>query len=102
MAEAYFDVNPTDAEIKAARYALWEMGCLEWKLDISQLDIYKFFHDRKDKVIVVNASRRLGKTYALVIMAFEQCLQQERSVVKFIQLNNRTFLLKTLLKCHND
>jgi Terminase large subunit, T4likevirus-type, N-terminal len=85
MAEAYFDVNPTDAEIKAARYALWEMGCLEWKLDISQLDIYKFFHDRKDKVIVVNASRRLGKTYALVIMAFEQCLQQERSVVKFIQ-----------------
>lgn len=78
--------NITDDQIKEARHALWEIGCLEWKLGKTQLEIYNFFHSKiKDKLIVVNASRRLGKTFALVIMAFEQCLQHERSVIKLIQ-----------------
>lgn len=75
----------TDDEIKEARNLLWEVGCLEWKLTITQKKIYDFFHGRTDKTIVVNAARRLGKSYALIIFAIEQCLQNPNSIVKFLQ-----------------
>lgn len=75
----------SDNDIKEARYALWEMGCLEWKLTPTQQKIYDFFHGRTDKTIIVNASRRLGKSFLLVIMAFEECLKNPGSVVKFLQ-----------------
>ena len=75
----------SDSEIKEARNLLWELGCLEWKLSPTQKKMYDFFHSRTDKTIVFNAARRLGKSYVLVIMAFEQCLQHPDSVVKFLQ-----------------
>ena len=58
---------------------------LEWKLDVTQKKIYDFFKGRKEKTIVVNASRRLGKSYALIIVAFEQALQHPKSIIKFLQ-----------------
>jgi hypothetical protein len=75
----------SDDEIKEARLKLWEMGCLEWKLTPTQQKIYDFFHSRTDKIIVVNASRRLGKSFLLVVMAFEECLKNPGSIVKFLQ-----------------
>lgn len=104
------DSVPSDSAIKEARHALWQMGCLEWKLGVTQKKIYDFFHDKiKDKIIVINASRRLGKTFALVIMAFEQCLQQERSIVKLIQpeakmirTNVRPIIDEILVDCPLD
>lgn len=77
--------NVTDDQIKEARNLLWEAGCLEWKLTITQKKLYDFFHSRSDKTIVINAARRLGKSYALVVMAIEKCLQKPNSVVKFLQ-----------------
>lgn len=77
--------NLTDDQIKQARQMLWEIGCLEWKLQVTQKKIYDFFHGKIDKTIVVNAARRLGKSYVLVIMAFEQCLRYPNSIVKFLQ-----------------
>lgn len=76
---------PSDEEILEARTALWKMGILQWKLDVTQTKIYDFFHSTTDKTIVVNASRRLGKTYGLMVMAMEMCLQNPGSIVKFIQ-----------------
>lgn len=54
----------TDDQIREARAKLWEMGILNWKLDTTQSEIYGFYKDKKDKVIVINASRRLGKCIA--------------------------------------
>lgn len=75
----------SDDQIKQARAMLWEIGCLEWKLLTTQKKIYDFFHGKIDKTIVINAARRLGKSYVLVIMAFEQCLRYPNSIVKFLQ-----------------
>lgn len=79
------DTTYTDDEIKQARVKLWELGMLEWKLDITQKKIYDFFKGKKEKTIVINASRRLGKSYALIIIAFEQALQHPKSIIKFLQ-----------------
>lgn len=79
------DNSVTDDDIKEARYRLWEMGCLEWKLTPTQKKMYDFFHERTDMITVYNASRRLGKSFLLVIMAFEQCLKSPGSIVKFLQ-----------------
>lgn len=75
----------SDSQIKQARQMLWEIGCLEWKLSATQKKIYDFFHGKIDKTIVINAARRLGKSYVLVVMAFEQCLKYPNSIVKFLQ-----------------
>lgn len=75
----------TDDNIKEARFRLWDMGCLEWKLSPTQKKIYDFYHGKNSKTIVINASRRLGKSYALVILAFEACLKTPGSIVKFLQ-----------------
>lgn len=84
-AEAHSEAYPSDEEILQARAELWKMGNLQWKLDVTQKDIYDYYHGKTDKTIVINASRRLGKTYLLFIMALEQCLNFPNSIVKFIQ-----------------
>lgn len=84
-AEAFSEAYPSDEDILEARAQLWKMGNLQWKLDVTQKDIYDYYHGKKDKTIVINASRRLGKTYLLFIMALEQCLNFPNSIVKFIQ-----------------
>jgi len=79
--------NPivTDKDIKEARARLWAMGILEWKLDITQKKIYDFYNENPNKTITINASRRLGKSYLLTIMAIEQCIKKPKSIVKFLQ-----------------
>lgn len=96
----------TDFEIIEARSRLWEMGCLTWKLSPTQREIYDFFHDRTDKTIVVNASRRLGKTYGLILMMMEQCIKVPGSIVKFLQpevkmirINIRPLFDEILIDC---
>jgi hypothetical protein len=99
--------NYTDTDIREARNRLWEMGCLVWKLSPTQLEIYNFFHGKPtDKTIVVNASRRLGKTFALIIMMMEQCIKFPGSIVKFLQpkvnmirINIRPLFDEVLIDC---
>lgn len=74
-----------DLEIREARNRLWEQGCLVWKLSKTQKEIYDFYHGVLDKIVVINASRRLGKTFALIIIMMEQCLQKPNSHVSFLQ-----------------
>lgn len=84
--ELPFDPNYyTDADIKEARHRLWKMSTLEWKFSITQKKIYDFFHAEYNKIIVVNASRRLGKSYGLAILAIEECLKYDNIIVKFLQ-----------------
>jgi hypothetical protein len=97
-------------EILEARHRLWFMGDLSWKLDATQKKIYAFFKDEcKEKVVTVNASRRLGKSFALAIIAIEQCLQRPGSIVKMLQpeqkmvrMNIRPIMDKILRDCPPD
>lgn len=75
----------TDKQVREARARLWHMGILEWKLDITQKKLYDFYNGNTDKTIVINCSRRLGKSYFLTILALEQCLKVPKSIVKFLQ-----------------
>ena len=78
--------NPDSKLVLEARAILWNAGSLEWKLDTTQKSLYNFFWDKlKEKVIVVNASRRLGKSYFLITLALEQCIKYPKSIVKYIQ-----------------
>lgn len=61
------------------------MGVLEWKLDATQKKIYDFFKNNESKTTIITASRRLGKSYILTVIAVEKCLQEPKSIVKFIQ-----------------
>lgn len=75
----------SEIQIREARNRLWKMGRLEWKLSGTQLILYHFYHDRKNHTIVVNASRRLGKSYFLITLALEQCIKFPGSTVQYIQ-----------------
>ena len=76
----------TDDDIKEARHKLWNQGILYWKLDTTQRKLYDFYKGHKEKTTVINCSRRLGKSYMLIILAFEQALQHPKSIIKFLQL----------------
>lgn len=71
-------------QIREARFELWYQGILEWKFTLTQKKIYDFYLSRGEKTIVINCARRLGKTYLLTLMAIEQCLKQDNSIVKFL------------------
>lgn len=86
----------TDADIREARARLWQEGILHWKLDITQKKIYDFYHSSLERIIVVNASRRLGKSYMLLVMVLELCIKNPGSVIKYIQPT--TGMLRTNLK----
>lgn len=76
---------PATITKKEAIKQLWEAGCLYWKLDSNQESIYKFLEDNESKICIVSCSRRNGKSFMLVLMAFEYCLRNPGTIVKFIQ-----------------
>lgn len=47
--------------INQAREKLWRKGNLEWKFSATQKKINDYFKDNKNKILVLSASRRLGK-----------------------------------------
>lgn len=75
----------TDAEIYAAREQLWRQGNLDWKLSPPQLRMKEEFEKCEKRQFVVNAGRRVGKTYWLTILALQQCIKHPKSNVKFFQ-----------------
>lgn len=77
--------GPTLKEIKKAREELWRMGSLEWKLKSHQKEMYKFYHEKPDKIIVINCSRQIGKSVFLGVIALEQCVNHPNSIVKLLQ-----------------
>jgi len=102
-------IKGKDKEILEARHKLWRMGVLEWKLDTTQKELYHFFHDNSHKVTVWTASRRLGKSFALTILALEQCIKEPKSIVKFIQpeqkmirMNIRPVMDEIIEDCPDD
>src|SRR5271166_3564135 len=78
---------------EAAKETLWKKGILIFKLHSAQKEIYNSFYNAEHKTNVWLLSRRFGKTYALCVLALEQCIRKPNSIVKFlsptkIQVNN--------------
>lgn len=69
--------------VEAAQELLWHKGVLHWLLKPVQKDLYQSYVDCKNKIIVWNCSRRLGKSYSLCIIALETCLKKPNSLVKY-------------------
>jgi PBSX family phage terminase large subunit len=69
--------------LSQAREALWTSGVLTWKLRTHQTRLYESYKNCKDKIIVWNCSRRLGKSSVLCLLALETCLKKPNSLVKY-------------------
>jgi hypothetical protein len=63
--------------------AAWEAGLLSWKLDSNQDGIYQHIFSCGRKRYVLNCSRRLGKTFLLVLIAIEFALKHKKAKIKF-------------------
>lgn len=68
---------------KQARDLLWEQGTIVWKLDANQKELYNLSVNNPKKTSVWLCSRRLGKSYALCVIAIEACLKQKNAIVKY-------------------
>ncbi|MDW8347317.1 MAG: terminase family protein [Bacteroidia bacterium] len=64
--------------------ALWYKGNLSYKLHDAQKDMYKFVREHHEQILVIGASRRLGKSYFLLTLAFEECLRKPNAIVKYV------------------
>ncbi len=63
--------------------ALWRRGVVSWKLNSTQKQLYRTYSNATYKKVVFNCSRRLGKSFSLLVIALEQCLKVPGSQVKF-------------------
>lgn len=85
---------------KRAIAMLWNAGVVNYKLDPVQKDLYASYKEAKHKTIVWSCSRRLGKSYALCVLAIEACLKKPNAVVKYIAPSQKhvKMIIRPLLK----
>lgn len=70
------DTDKAVALQRAAVEALWRRGNLKWLLHSTQLLIRSTLEASPHQKFLICTSRRLGKTFLLLVMALEKCLQQ--------------------------
>jgi len=84
---------------------LWNRGVLKWKLHDGQKEIYNAIEESTVKTLVVCSSRQLGKSYLLLTIATEICLQKPNAIVKYIcprQKQVKTILKPTMIEIMKD
>lgn len=62
---------------------LWRQGYLFWKLDSCQKKMYELTKTSTSSKVVVNVSRRVGKSFFLLVTAVEIALQKPNSNIKY-------------------
>lgn len=62
---------------------LWDLGNLTYKLHSSQNDMYQKIKEGEDIIRVIACSRGWGKSFALLVIAFETCLNKPNAIVKY-------------------
>jgi hypothetical protein len=77
--EEYLALLETEARERAEdRQRLWLMGCLEWKLDAHQREIYRLLEqippDKQNEILFL-CSRQWGKSYFNLILALEHAIR---------------------------
>jgi hypothetical protein len=64
---------------------LWKRGNLDYKRHYSQMTIKNYIKDyNKGKIVTILASRRLGKSFELLLEAVELCNEKPNAIVKYI------------------
>lgn len=94
--------NLTESEITEL---LWRKGSLSWKLNSAQKELTDFFHNSKERIVVVAMTRQIGKTFTAVSLALEYALQNPNTEIKYCCGNAKTALKATrsnLLKIIED
>lgn len=84
---------------------LWHRGVLTWKLNSCQKTIYNLYKNTTYKKMVVNSSRRIGKSYTLLIIALELAISRPGAQIKFACPTARAakkIIIPTLLKLLKD
>lgn len=76
--------TPKQLTRKEALYAAWSRGLLSYKFDPCQKEIYQTIQNSNEKINVVFCSRRIGKTAAALLIAFQYCLAKPNTIVKFL------------------
>lgn len=66
-----------------AIHKLWSLPNLTYKLHSTQIDMYNTIKADGDIIRVIACSRGLGKSFFLLVMAFEQALKQPNSLIKY-------------------
>jgi hypothetical protein len=79
-----FTPEQIEAARVTARQELWRRGNLTFKLHPTQRKIYDAIYASKDRRHFLLCSRRLGKSYLLVTLAFEQALQTPNSRILYL------------------
>ena len=74
---------------------LWALGELSWKLHSTQLEMYKAYHKSQGLKFVINSSRRLGKSFFLLILACEEAIKNKRSRVCYASFTAKS--VKTII-----
>lgn len=62
----------------------WRAGDLTYLLDETQLEIYGFVRECCIKTIYVSAARQLGKSFVMVVLAIEDCINNPGKRVNYI------------------
>ena len=91
-------------KIQDAKLILWERGELSYKLKGIQKEIYKAAKNFEDPQTVILASRQIGKSHTLLVVATETCIQNPGCIVKYAtptqnmirQISKRT--MRTILE----
>lgn len=69
---------------KDAIRELWHRGILSYKLHDVQKQMIASYISQNQEITVFACSRRLGKSFALCVLATEQCLKVPNSIVKYV------------------
>src|SRR5690554_2764900 len=76
------DDREMSQEEREARWELWRMGDLSWKLHECQLPIYDELTSQVDSQSIALCARRFGKSYIALIGEIEACIQNELIICK--------------------
>lgn len=76
-------MSPTVEEKRLAVIEAWRRGYLEWLLRPVQQKIYNTIKRSSDVKSVINASRRIGKTHTLCLLAIETARRVQGAQVHF-------------------
>jgi len=66
-----------------ARAILWRRASLTFLLDSNQKVLYDMYKNTNEKIIVWNLARGSGKSYALCVIAIEECLKNPKALIKY-------------------
>ena len=69
---------------KDAIRQLWKMGNLDYKRHASQLKMKTYIDDAAKQIVPILASRRLGKSFEVLLEAVELCNSKKYAIVKYI------------------